>query len=87
MTRPSGGRRSSSSTGACPTGWNPGRGRTEVPPIFFVFVAAPWFIYMGVTGLTASLVWDYRRDRWGRRTYGCDQVAFRDSRREGREGG
>lgn len=36
--------------------------RTEVHPIFFVFIAAPWLLYMGITGLVTFLARDYRRD-------------------------
>jgi hypothetical protein len=28
------------------------------------FIATPWLVYMGITGLTAFLVRDYRQDRW-----------------------
>ena len=40
----------------------------EVHPLILVFVVVPWAVYMGITGLTMFLVWDYRRDRWGRAT-------------------
>jgi hypothetical protein len=42
--------------------------RTEVHPLIYVFIAAPYALYMGVTGLTAWLAWDYRRDRLSRLT-------------------
>ena len=32
-------------------------------PILFVFIAAPWLAYMGITGLIALLARDYQRDQ------------------------
>ena len=53
--------------------------RGEVHPVLFVFIASPWIVYMGITGLIAFLARDYREgwrrrngrtpyETWGRRT-------------------
>jgi hypothetical protein len=57
--------------------------RDEVHPLVLVYVVAPWMLYMGITGLTAFLVWDYRRDRW---PSSPDGESSEKARSEGRGG-
>jgi hypothetical protein len=42
--------------------------RGEVHPLVFLLVAGPYLLYMGITGLTGFLAWDYRRDRRSRQS-------------------